>query len=94
MVAPALSRITYQGGVYYIVTPELLRPIVPFFGPVALTVILAGGGYRLKLDEVAAAAPRALLLALLGFVFSIGAVCAFFRLMTAMGLAIPVSPLF
>src|SRR4029077_15212394 len=42
---------------------------IPFFGAIALTVILSSGAFRLQLTEVAAAAPRGILLGLSGFFF-------------------------
>ena len=66
------------GPVFGVVSPDLLRPAVPYFGAIALTIILTGGAYRLQLREVASAAPRGLLLAVLGFMFSMVGICLFF----------------
>jgi cell volume regulation protein A len=63
----------------------LLRPGIPFFGAIALTVILSSGAFRLQLTDVAAAAPRGILLGLSGFVFSLIATCGFFWLSTKLG---------
>ena len=54
----------FAGPVFEVVSPQMLEPAVPFFGAIALTIILSGGASRLRLMEVAAAAPRALLLSL------------------------------
>src|SRR5215470_20331615 len=63
------------GPVFGLVSPALLQPAVPLFGAVALTIILSGGASRLRLEDVAAAGPRALLLGVAGFVFSVAAIC-------------------
>jgi len=80
------------GPVFELVSPQILTPAIPFFGAIALTVILAGGAFRLRLSEVAAAAPRGILLGLAGFMFSMLAMCAFFWLMTALGVVRPAPP--
>jgi potassium/hydrogen antiporter len=72
---------------------ELLKPGIPFFGAIALTVILSSGAFRLQLTEVVAAAPRGIFLGLSGFVFSLIAVCGFFWLSTALGYVRPSPPL-
>jgi potassium/hydrogen antiporter len=71
----------------------LLRPGIPFFGAIALTVILSSGAFRLQLTEVAAAAPRGIVLGLSGFAFSLVAVCGFFLLATKLGYVRPTPPL-
>jgi len=81
------------GPVFELVSPQVLTPAIPFFGAIALTVILAGGAFRLRLSEVAAAAPRGILLGITGFLFSLIAVCAFFWLMTELGFVRPAPPL-
>jgi potassium/hydrogen antiporter len=80
------------GPVFELVSPQILPPAIPFFGAIALTVILAGGAFRLRLSEVAAAAPRGILLGLAGFLFSMLAMYAFFWLMTALGVVRPAPP--
>ena len=80
------------GPVFGVVSPTALTPGVPFFGGIALTVILSGGAFRLRLAEVAAAAPRGILLGVLGFAFSVVAVCVFIWLATELGFVRPVSP--
>jgi cell volume regulation protein A len=80
------------GPVFELVSPLVLTPAIPFFGAIALTVILAGGAFRLRLSEVAAAAPRGILLGLAGFLFSMLAMYAFFWLMTALGVVRPAPP--
>jgi cell volume regulation protein A len=71
----------------------LLRPGIPFFGAIALTVILSSGAFRLQLTEVAAAAPRGILLGLSGFAFSLIATCGFYWLSTELGYVRPSPPL-
>src|SRR4029077_163740 len=66
---------------------------IPFFGAIALTVILSSGAFRLQLTEVAAAAPRGILLGLSGFFFSLIATCGFFWLSTKLGFVRPAPPL-
>jgi potassium/hydrogen antiporter len=74
------------GPVFGAVSPAALTPGVPFFGGIALTVILSGGAFRLRLAEAAAAAPRGILLGVLGFAFSVMAICVFLWLATELGL--------
>jgi cell volume regulation protein A len=71
----------------------LLTSGIPFFGAIALTVILSSGAFRLQLTEVAAAAPRGILLGLAGSLFSVIAICGFFWLSTALGYVRPSPPL-
>jgi cell volume regulation protein A len=80
------------GPVSNLVSPTLLTPGIPFFGAIALTVILSNGAFRLRLAEVAAAAPRGILLGVLGFAFSLMAICIFFWLATALGLVRAIPP--
>jgi potassium/hydrogen antiporter len=70
------------GPVSGLIPADLLQPGIPFFGAIALTVILSSGAFRLQLTEVAAAAPRGIFLGLSGFVFSLIAMCGFFWLST------------
>ena len=81
------------GPVLQIVSPALLAPGIPFFGAIALTVILSNGTFRLRLAEVAATAPRAVSLGVVGFAFSVVAIVVFFWLATRAGLVPPVPPL-
>ncbi|UCF90835.1 MAG: cation:proton antiporter [Desulfobacterales bacterium] len=78
------------GPVFNIIQPALFKPIIPFFGAVALVSILAGGGLKLRISEVAEAAPRAFLLAILGFVLTIVAYCLFAHVATRLGYLQPV----
>jgi potassium/hydrogen antiporter len=71
----------------------LLKSGIPFFGAIALTVILSSGAFRLQLTEVIAAAPRGILLGLSGFIFSTIAICGFFWLATKLGYVRPSPPL-
>jgi cell volume regulation protein A len=81
------------GPISGLIPSGLLRPGVPFFGAIALTVILSSGAFRLQLTEVAAAAPRGIFLGLSGFVFSVIAICGFFWLFTKLGYVRPAPPL-
>ncbi len=81
------------GPIFGLIPSGLLRPGIPFFGAIALTVILSSGAFRLQLTEVAAAAPRGILLGLSGFVFSVIAICGFFWLSTKLGYVRPAPPL-
>jgi cell volume regulation protein A len=80
------------GPVFGIVSPALLQPGIPVFGAIALTVILSGGAFRLRLSEVSAAAPRGIGLGLAGYALSMVAVCAFLWLATLAGYVKPASP--
>jgi Na+:H+ antiporter len=81
------------GPVSGFIPANLLKPGIPFFGAIALTVILSSGAFRLQLAEVAAAAPRGIFLGLSGFVFSLVGVCGFFWLSTRLGYVRPSPPL-
>ena len=77
------------GPVLKVVDPKLFEPISPFFGAVALVSILAGGGVKLRISEVTEAAPRAFLLAMLGFFLTIVAFCLFAYVSTRLGVLKP-----
>ncbi|MFY9804808.1 MAG: cation:proton antiporter [Candidatus Acidiferrales bacterium] len=77
------------GPVSGLIQSGLIRPGIPFFGAIALTVILSNGAFRLQLTELAAAAPRGILLGLSGFVFSLVAICGFLWLFTKLGYVRP-----
>ena len=81
------------GPVFGLIPAVLLMLGVPFFGGVALTVLLSSGAFRLQLKEVAAAAPRSILLGLSGFGFSLIAICGFLWLSTVLGYVRPAPPL-
>jgi cell volume regulation protein A len=81
------------GPVSGLIPAGLLKPSIPFFGAIALTVILSSGAFRLQLIEVAAAAPRGIFVGLSGFVFSLIATCGFFWLSTQLGYVRPSPPL-
>lgn len=81
------------GPVSGLIPAGLLKPGIPFFGAIALTIILSSGAFRLQLSEVAAAAPRGIFLGLSGFVFSLIAIYGFFWLSTEMGYVRPARPL-
>ena len=76
-----------------LVPAGLLKPGIPFFGAIALTVILSSGAFRLQITEVAAAAPRGIFMGLSGYVFSLIAICGFFWLSTKLGFVRPSPPL-
>lgn len=81
------------GPVSGLVPAGLLKPSIPYFGAIALTVILSSGAFRLQLTEVAAAAPRGIFLGLSGFVFSLIAIFGFLWLSTKLGYVRPSPPL-
>jgi cell volume regulation protein A len=74
------------GPVLGILDQALLLEVAPFFAAFALIVILFNGGASLKLDGIARAAPRALLLALSGFALAAAVVAALSMLARAAGL--------
>ncbi len=74
------------GPVLGILDQALLLEIAPFFAAFALIVILFNGGASLKLDGIARAAPRALLLALAGFALAASVVAALSMLARFAGL--------
>lgn len=74
------------GPVLKIISPDMLTPIMPFFGAIALIAILAGGGLKLRISEVTEAAPRAITLGFVGFLFVIIGACLFFLVTTKLGL--------
>lgn len=59
------------GPVTRIVPPEIIRPFMPFFGAIALTIILFEGGLDLDLQHTLSQAGRAVLLASLSFTLAI-----------------------
>jgi len=77
------------GPVLQVVPDGLLQPGIPFMGAVSLVVILSGGAFKMNIADVAEAAPRALLLAVVGFIFSVLAVVCFFYFATRFGLVKP-----
>lgn len=81
------------GPVSGLIQSGLIKPGIPFFGAIALTVILSNGAFRLQLTELAAAAPRGIFLGLSGFVFSLIATCGFLWLFTKLGYVRPAPPL-
>ncbi|NJN51888.1 MAG: hypothetical protein HC809_09065 [Gammaproteobacteria bacterium] len=82
------------GPIFHVVPPDLLMPAIPYFGAIALTVILTGGAYRLQLHEVANAAPRGLLLGLVGFAFAMLGIGAFFFFGIRLGVLTESPPLY
>lgn len=82
------------GPVSGLIDPQTLEPAVPLFGAVALTVILSGGAYRIRLTNLIDAAPRGLLLSVVGFSFSLVAICLFLWLATSQGWVTPAPPLY
>lgn len=81
------------GPVSGLIRSDLIRPGIPFFGAIALTVILSNGAFRLQLTELAAAAPRGIFLGLSGFIFSVIAICGFLWMFTKLGYVRPAPPL-
>lgn len=63
------------GPVSGVVTRAQAEPLIPYLGTVALVIILFDAGTRIRASELAAA-PRAVLLSLLAFGFSVPAVAA------------------
>lgn len=76
-----------------IVQPEILQPAVPVFGAVALTVILSGGAYSLRLAEVARTAARGLTLGLVGYLLAVIAIVGFLAALSELGWIRSASPL-
>ncbi|HXV40339.1 MAG TPA: cation:proton antiporter [Steroidobacteraceae bacterium] len=64
------------GPVSGVIDAQVLLGIAPYFAAFALIVILFNGGTSLRLDGIMRAAPRALLLALAGFVLATAVVAA------------------
>ncbi|MFZ3215945.1 MAG: cation:proton antiporter [Candidatus Acidiferrales bacterium] len=77
------------GPVSGLIHSGLINPGIPFFGAIALTVILSNGAFRLRLTELAAAAPRGIFLGLSGFVFSLIAIYGFLWFSTKLGYVRP-----
>ena len=84
----------FAGPVFEVVSPRMLEPAVPFFGAIALTIILSGGASHLRLTDVAAAAPRGLLLAFVGFLFSVASIYCYFWALTKLELVRTRKPLY
>jgi len=74
------------GPVAGILDRELLVSVTPYFAAFALIVILFNGGTSLKLNELVRAAPRALVLAVLGFATAAAAVAAISMAARAIGI--------
>jgi cell volume regulation protein A len=64
----------------------VLDEITPFFAALTLIVVLFDGGSKLVLNSLVRAAPRASVLALLGFVFAAAGVAAFSMVLGALGI--------
>lgn len=77
------------GPVMELVKPELVSPVLPFFGGVALVIILVEGGTKTQLTDLLSVAPRAAMLAISGFVFSVILTCIFFYCMIHLGVFRP-----
>lgn len=77
------------GPVLKVISVEMLAPVMPFFGAIALIAILAGGALKLRIAEVTEAAPRARVLGIVGFGFVIFGTCLFFYVFTKLGLIRP-----
>jgi len=77
------------GPVFKLIKPETLTPALPFFGAIALIIILLGGGLKFRMSDVAAAAPRALTLGLVGFFFAVFATCIYAFVLIELGIIRP-----
>jgi len=77
------------GPVFKLLKPEIFTPILPFFGAIALIIILLGGGLKFRIADIAAAAPRALALGLIGFFFAIFATCLYALVLIEYGIIRP-----
>ena len=77
------------GPILDVISPGMLQPVMPFFGAIALISILAGGGLKLRIAEVTEAAPRAITLGLVSFVFALIGTCLFFFVTIKIGLVKP-----
>jgi len=62
------------GPITGLISRPMLEGVAPFFGALTLVVVLFEGGSQLRLSELGAAAPRASVLAVLGFFSSMAAV--------------------
>lgn len=65
------------GPVLGIFDPTAIKNFAPYIAALALTFILFDGGMGLNIKRVLSNGPRAIMLAVLGFVFSVLGVCAF-----------------
>lgn len=74
------------GPVFGVVSADLLRPILPFFGAFALVTILSSGGLSLRVDELGDSAPVATVLALTSFLFTVLLVALFLKLCGLLGI--------
>ncbi len=65
------------GPVLGVFNPDAVKSFAPFLAALALAYILFDGGMGLNIKRVLFNSPKAVLLAVLGFVFSVLGVCAF-----------------
>ncbi|MBM1154965.1 cation:proton antiporter [archaeon] len=65
------------GPVTHLINPETLMPIAPYFATLALIIILFDGGLNLNVQEALRRAPRALALAIIGFLLSTAGIAVF-----------------
>ncbi len=77
------------GPVLKLIKPEILTPALPFFGAIALIIILLGGGLKLRISDVADAAPRALFLGFTSFSLAVLATCFYALLLMILGIISP-----
>lgn len=82
-----------MGPVFKIVPVAVLQSAVPFFGAIALTIILSNGAYQMRIKDVKTIAPRGLLLGFSGFFFSMFATYLFLWAGAEMGWLKPHSPM-
>jgi cell volume regulation protein A len=64
------------GPVSGLLKPSQLLEVAPYFGAITLVVVLFDGGRSLRLSDLGRAAPKATILAVLGFSFATSAVAA------------------
>ncbi|MDR0965695.1 MAG: cation:proton antiporter [Myxococcales bacterium] len=73
------------GPIFGLAQREILAQVAPYFGALTLIIVLFNGGSELRLGELKEAAPRALLLAILSFAFSVLACACLSMLAKAIG---------
>jgi cell volume regulation protein A len=76
----------FMGPVFGFVDRGLLLDTAPFFGALTLVIVLFDGGVSLRLGELVSAAPRSLLLAVLGFIGAVGSMAVVSMMFAKMGL--------
>lgn len=64
-----------------VISPENIAPLTPILSTLAVVIILFDGGLGLDLRKVVTQAPRAIVLALFGFILSVAATAVFARIL-------------